>query len=557
MTTSLKNRWVRVAFVVHCGETLAAVSSKDEGEPAWHRLAIDQALACAKVRATLGGPLSDDGWYGSEPAIVLNGQYFDHYDIDALSSALGACWNTTKNTAAEVEMSEADLFNSATALANIALAFAFHAEEGDDTDLVATTISWMANADSRGSKTSDYEAYAKACLGTLSAAESVGELQPDDPVPEHVMSLLEASRALISGRAQASTTRTAPLVKRGFEDRELRRRPRPDFTFVDLFAGIGGMRLGVEAAGGGCVSACEIDASSGNTYRHNFSISAGYKLQDIREVHPSDIPGHDLLVAGVPCEPFATNRVSLFSHILEVLHFRRPAAFMFETVKGFQNQNQGRNFEVVRDHLARLAYQVHWRVINASSWVPQHRERLFIVGFREENDFDFGSLRVQDPPQAPLLRSILHPEDGTEREEAPYTEGPQAKVDGRYTLTDHLWNYLQRHAEKHHTAGKHFGFGLVGPDDIARTLSARYYKDGSEILINQSGRNPRRLTPRECARLMGFDRGNQARFAIPVSDTQAYRQFGNASVPPVVEAVITAMKPYLVRAIGARQLKLP
>jgi DNA (cytosine-5)-methyltransferase 1 len=179
--------------------------------------------------------------------------------------------------------------------------------------------------------------------------------------------------------------------------------------------------------------------------------------------------------------------------------------------------------------------------------VPQHRERIFIVGFREPNRFNFDDLVLPSAFDGPKLRDILHPQDGTEEPEGHYTTGRRARVSEKYTLSDHLWRYLRDYAEKHRKAGNGFGYGLFGPDDVTRTLSARYFKDGSEILIRQRGKNPRRLTPRECARLMGFDNPGQADFKIPVSDTQAYKQFGNAVVVPVVKAVARHMAPWILQ----------
>ncbi len=323
-----------------------------------------------------------------------------------------------------------------------------------------------------------------------------------------------------------------------------------DFTFIDLFAGIGGTRLGFEAHGGGCVFTSEWDAQSQKTYSTNFKDQhpiAG----DIHLISAVDVPDHDVLVAGFPCQPFSIAGVSkknalgaphgfacrtqgtLFFEIARIISEKRPQAFVLENVKNLERHDKGRTFSVIMETLqSQLGYHVSHQIIDAKPFVPQHRERVFIVGFREPTQFDWQSLRV--PTKHPNLAAILHPQDGSEQPEEPYTVGVKAKVAAKYTLTDHLWNYLQRYAEKHRAKGNGFGFGLVEPDGTTRTLSARYYKDGSEILIYQGKRkNPRRLTPRECARLMGFPDS----YAIPVSDTQAYKQFGNSVVVPVVAAV--------------------
>lgn len=336
------------------------------------------------------------------------------------------------------------------------------------------------------------------------------------------------------------------------------------FRFIDLFAGIGGLRRGFEDLGGRCVFTSEWDKYSRQTYLANFACEhevAG----DITKVPVEDIPAHDLLLAGFPCQPFSIAGVSkknalnrphgfadetqgtLFFNVAQIIKHHRPRAFLLENVKNLVNHDKGRTFEVIHRTLtAELGYQVHWKVINSKAFVPQQRERIFIVGFRETNDFTFDDLDLPNLLNGPRLGSILHPEDGTEEIDAPYTRGNIGSVAAKYTLTDHLWDYLQRYAEKHRSAGNGFGFGLVGPGDVARTLSARYYKDGSEILVAQPGRNPRRLTPRECARLMGFDDPNGREFIIPVSDTQAYKQFGNSVVVPVVRAVAEHMLPWLV-----------
>jgi DNA (cytosine-5)-methyltransferase 1 len=201
---------------------------------------------------------------------------------------------------------------------------------------------------------------------------------------------------------------------------------------------------------------------------------------------------------------------------------------------------------------------LHYRILDARAWVPQHRERIFIVGFRDGNDFSFDQLQIPDPTKHPRMGMILHPEDGSEPLDEPFTLGPRGAVNPKYTLTDRLWEYLQNYAEKHRRKGNGFGFGLAGPGDVARTLSARYYKDGSEILIPQQGRNPRRLTPRECARLMGFEQPGCTDFVIPVSDTQAYRQFGNAVVAIAAAAIAKSMFKYLPVQPGRQtQRRLP
>ena len=192
-----------------------------------------------------------------------------------------------------------------------------------------------------------------------------------------------------------------------------------------------------------------------------------------------------------------------------------------------------------------IDYLINYRVINAKGFVPQNRERIFIAGFREDIGFDFSQLDVPSPESGPLMHTVLHPQNGSEAEEPPYTCGPEGKVNPKYTLSENLWAYLENYAAKHKARGNGFGYGLVGPDDVSRTLSARYYKDGSEILVRQDGKRPRRLTPRECARLMGFDGPGKPNFEIPVSDTQSYKQFGNAVVVPVVEAIAHFMLPYI------------
>jgi len=336
------------------------------------------------------------------------------------------------------------------------------------------------------------------------------------------------------------------------------------FTFIDLFAGIGGMRLGFETIGGRCVFTSEWNRFSRETYDENH-VSEHQIEGDIRQVATEDIPAHDVLLAGFPCQPFSIAGVSkknalnrphgfrcevqgtLFFDIARIIRHHQPQAFLLENVRNLLSHDRGRTFAIILETLEQdLGYHVDCRVIDARSFVPQHRERVFIVGFRERASFSFSDLPIPDPGEGPRLRTVLHAEDGTEPSEFPYTVGEKAAVSSKYTLSEHLWTYLQGYAEKHRSQGNGFGFGLVGRGDVSRTLSARYYKDGSEILIRRKGLGrPRRLTPRECARLMGFDRPGRPRFEIPVSDTQAYRQFGNAVVVPVVEAVAAHMEPWI------------
>ena len=338
--------------------------------------------------------------------------------------------------------------------------------------------------------------------------------------------------------------------------------PSGQFSFVDIFAGIGGMRLGFEAVGGACVFTCEWDRHSQESYRANFGEEeiAG----DIREVPNDAVPPHDVLLAGFPCQPFSIAGVSkknalnephgfaceaqgtLFFELARLIAYHKPKAFLLENVKNLVNHDKGRTFRIICSVLEHeLGYHISYQIIDSKAWVPQHRERIFIAGWRDANDFNLDAMLVPEPGAGPILGSILHPEDGTETAEPHYTCGELGKVGERYTLTEHLWDYLNAYARKHRARGNGFGYGLVGRSDIARTLSARYYKDGSEILIKQDDNLPRRLTPRECSRLMGFDAPTESQFKIPVSDTQAYRQFGNAVAVPVVRAVAEHMRPWL------------
>jgi DNA (cytosine-5)-methyltransferase 1 len=350
--------------------------------------------------------------------------------------------------------------------------------------------------------------------------------------------------------------------------------PEAAFTFIDLFAGIGGLRLGFESIGGRCVFTSEWDKYSQKTYRANFPDDDHEINGDITKIEAADIPAHDVLLAGFPCQPFSIAGVSkknslnrphgfedktqgtLFYDVARIIRHHRPAAFLLENVRNLVSHDKGRTFATIKDVLENdLGYRIDCKIIDGRSWVPQHRERIFIVGFRKDTDFSFDKMVLPDKASAPKLGSILHPEDGSETPDQRFVVDNIGKVNPKYTLTNHLWTYLQNYAAKHKAAGNGFGFGLCGPDDVARTLSARYYKDGSEILIRQGDGVPRRLTPRECARLMGFDEPRGANFTIPVSDTQAYRQFGNSVVVPVVKAIAAHMAPHVLAAVAGKRKK--
>ncbi|MDP3403688.1 MAG: DNA (cytosine-5-)-methyltransferase [Brevundimonas sp.] len=377
-----------------------------------------------------------------------------------------------------------------------------------------------------------------------------------------------ADKAVSLGYIEAPSTPELPQPKLKLVRGDRGEGPA-DFTFIDLFAGIGGLRRGFESIGGKCVFTSEWDKYSQKTYAANFPDDDHPINGDITKVAVEDIPAHDVLLAGFPCQPFSIAGVSkknslgrahgfedktqgtLFYDVARIIAHHQPAAFLLENVRNLIGHDRGKTFQTIKGVLTDLGYAIDWRVIDGRSWTPQHRERIFIVGFRQDQGFRFANMTL--PEAAPKLRDILHPGDGSEIPDQRFTVGNSGRVSDKYTLTDHLWNYLQRYKEKHQAAGNGFGFGLVGPDDVARTLSARYYKDGSEILVKQEGKAPRRLTPRECARLMGFDAPQGNEFIIPVSDTQAYRQFGNSVVVPAVKAVAEHMKPHLFQALAAKR----
>jgi DNA (cytosine-5)-methyltransferase 1 len=298
------------------------------------------------------------------------------------------------------------------------------------------------------------------------------------------------------------------------------------FKFIDLFSGIGGLRIPFDDLGGTCVFSSEIDKFACMTYQENFGEKP---YGDITKIKAEEIPKHDVLLAGFPCQPFSNAGVSknkslgrnhgfeydtkgtLFFDVARVISHHLPKAFVLENVKNIVGHDSGKTFRIIKSTLEELGYSVSWKNIDAIDFVPQHRERIFIVGVKSKEAFEF----PESVGPRPILRSIL---------------SKNSTVDPKYTISDNLWKYLQDYREKHRKKGNGFGFKKVWPKDTSRTLSARYGKDGSECLIGQKGKNPRKLTPLECSRLMGFPTG----FKVPVSDTQAWKQFGNAVVPLVV-----------------------
>ena len=306
----------------------------------------------------------------------------------------------------------------------------------------------------------------------------------------------------------------------------------PTFKFIDLFAGIGGIRLAYQNNGGKCVFTSEWNTYAKKTYEANFG---EVPFGDITQISEKDIPDHDILLGGFPCQPFSIAGVSkknslgrahgfldetqgtLFFDIARIIKHKKPKAFMLENVKNLVSHDKKKTFKVIISTLEKLGYNVHFKILNGKHYVPQNRERIIIVGFKKPIFKGKETFEFPDPQESNFVfRDILEP-----------------KVDSKYTLSDKLWSYLQEHSRKHKAKGNGFGFGMTDLNGISRTISARYYKDGSEVLIPQKGKNPRRLTPRECARLQGFP----DKFIIPVSNNQAYKQFGNSVVTPLIQAV--------------------
>ena len=357
---------------------------------------------------------------------------------------------------------------------------------------------------------------------------------------DELCKMLGLTKAKLSSFEQGDQPEWFNLALKGLEMnlRDINKRNTDDsskFKFIDLFAGIGGMRTAFEKAGGACVFTSEWDKYPAKMYEDNFGDKpAG----DITKIDARDIPAHDILVAGFPCQPFSIAGVSkkkslgrehgfadktqgtLFFDVARIIHHHRPKMFLLENVKNLKSHDKGNTFRVILETLEKdLGYKIDVRVIDAKLLVPQHRERVYIVGTRDlDSDFKFPTINAKSV----CLDDVLFKD---------------SEVDKRYTLSDKLWAGLQRHAANHKAKGNGFGFGLCTRADTSRTLSARYYKDGSEILIKQRNKNPRRLTPRECARLMGFSDN----FKITTSDTRAYKCFGNSVVVPVVERIAKAM----------------
>ena len=304
------------------------------------------------------------------------------------------------------------------------------------------------------------------------------------------------------------------------------------FKFIDLFAGIGGIRIPFQELGGKCVFTSEWDRFAQKTYRVNF----GEEPQgDITQIDAKNIPDFDILLAGFPCQPFSQaglkkgfsdTRGTLFFEIERILKEKRPRAFLLENVKQLKGHNKGRTLKVILEHLDALDYYVNYAILRAGDFgVPQNRERIYIVGFNKKI-YDLPSDYSFDFPKPTHEKTRL----GDILEE---------NVDEKFTISDALWEGHQRRKKEHQEKGNGFGYSLFSAEsEYTNTISARYYKDGSEILIDQGERkNPRKLTPRECARLQGFPE----KFIITVSDTQAYKQFGNSVAVPVIRAVAKRM----------------
>lgn len=298
------------------------------------------------------------------------------------------------------------------------------------------------------------------------------------------------------------------------------------YTMIDLFAGIGGTRLGFYQTGKTkVVFSSEFDDHAVKTYKANFGEDP---FGDITKIESNAIPDHDILVGGFPCQAFSQagkklgfedTRGTLFFEIARILKDKQPKAFLLENVKNLTLHDKGRTFEVIINTLKDLDYEVTYKLFKAKDFgVPQNRERIYIVGFNKNKVSNYTDFHMPTPPCTPTsVGQILEP-----------------YVDEKYTISDKLWDGHKRRKAEHIEKGNGFGYSLFSADSpYTNTISARYYKDGSEILISQEGSNPRKITPREAARLQGFPE----EFIIPVSDTQAYKQFGNSVAVPVIHAI--------------------
>ncbi|MFT4804053.1 MAG: DNA (cytosine-5)-methyltransferase 1 [Psychroserpens sp.] len=419
----------------------------------------------------------------------------------------------------------------------------------------------------------------------------------------------ETINRIIKGKSDKCLTEDEVYILESLFPSKPEHYDKPKFRFIDLFAGIGGLRRGFDEIGGKCVFTSEWNKYSVRTYKANFYCDPAEHIfnEDIRDITLSNdtkvseedaydyidqkIPDHDVLLAGFPCQPFSLAGVSkknslgrahgfecetqgtLFFDVCRIIQAKQPSAFVLENVKNLKSHDKGKTFKVIITALDDLGYDVvdvdpkvagkrDPKIINGNNFIPQNRERIVLIGFRRDLALS-NKISLKDieyPTHTPAFSDLLD-----ELDEA------QSK---KYTLTPRLWEYLYEYAKKHKAKGNGFGYGLVDPNDskaCARTLSARYHKDGSEILIDQGWdkvlgekdfhnsenqiNRPRRLTPFECARLMGFDRPKERSFVIPVSDTQAYRQFGNSVVVPVFRAVAELMKGQIYKAVKLNTIK--
>lgn len=298
------------------------------------------------------------------------------------------------------------------------------------------------------------------------------------------------------------------------------------YRMIDLFCGVGGTRLGFQLTGKTkSVFSSEIDKFAIKTYKANFGEEPH---GDITEIDEKEIPSHDILVGGFPCQAFSQagkklgfedTRGTLFFDIARIIKEKRPKAFLLENVKNLKSHDKGKTFKVIEATLEEMDYKVYSVLFKAKDFgVPQNRERIYIIGFDKREVKNFNDFEFPIPPMTSIcVGDIL-----------------ESKVDDKYTISDKLWDGHQRRKNEHKEKGNGFGYSIFNEESpYTNTISARYYKDGSEILIEQKGKNPRKLTPREAARLQGFPE----QFIIPVSDTQAYKQFGNSVAVPVINAI--------------------